>query len=169
MSLIDPLAVESAASSPAKPAGVQAPGAQFHEELERARRVAGGQPAAQDLDWLSKGFRAFLASGGVLSLERCLRLPKKSGGLPRAFRDYWLRQAWSAMEGDLSPWRRSKALAAAIQSFRLRQWPRWRDLPEAPASARAVDIALHQAFRSCEILPLTAMQLHNIMHHRRHR
>src|SRR5437870_9214077 len=41
----------------------------LQEELERAQRVAGGQIGAQDLDWLSKGFSAFLANGGALPLR----------------------------------------------------------------------------------------------------
>ena len=40
----------------------------LREELERAQRVASGQLDAQNLEWLSKGFTAFLASGGALPL-----------------------------------------------------------------------------------------------------
>src|SRR5438034_9503110 len=66
----------------------------LREELERAQRVASGQIGTQDLDWLSKGFSAFLANGGALPLERCLRLPGRDGALRRECRDYWLRSAW---------------------------------------------------------------------------
>src|SRR5438046_8896583 len=34
----------------------------LRKELEHAQRVASGQIGAQDLDWLSKGFSAFLAN-----------------------------------------------------------------------------------------------------------
>src|SRR5437867_13094777 len=70
----------------------------LQEELERAQRVAGGQIGAQDLDWLSKGFSAFLANGGALPLERCLRLPGRDGALRRECRGYWLRSAWKMTE-----------------------------------------------------------------------
>ena len=50
-------------------------GAALQEEFERAQRVASGHIGAQDLDWLSKGFAAFLANGGALPLERWLRRP----------------------------------------------------------------------------------------------
>lgn len=140
----------------------------LQEELGRAQRVATGQFIAEDLDWLSKGFNAFLANGGALSLERCLRLPWKDGGLRRACRDYWLRRAWNSLGGQISPWRRSEALAAAIRNFASRQWPRWRARQEVPAGTAELDAALFQAFRACERMPLTAMQLHNIAHHRRH-
>lgn len=140
----------------------------LQEELERAQRVANGQIGAKDLDWLSKGFSAFLANGGALPLERCLRLPLKDGALRRACRDYWLRTAWKMLDGELSPWCRSEILAAAVRNFASRQWVRWRALSAAPAEAVELETALFHAFRACERIPATAMQLHNIAHHRRH-
>ena len=108
----------------------------LQEELERAQRVASGQISAEDLDWLSKGFSAFLANGGSLQLERCLRLPWKDGDLRRACRDYWLRRAWKLAAPELSPWRRSELLAGLVRSFAARQWVRWRNLQSAPAERR---------------------------------
>jgi len=143
-------------------------GAVLQEEFERAQRVASGQIGAQDLDWLSKGFAAFLANGGALPLERCLRLPWKDGALRRACRDYWLRRAWKLVGGDLSPWRRSEVLAATVRNFSSRQWGRWRGLQAIPSEAGELESALFHAFRASERIPTTAMQLHNIAHHRRH-
>lgn len=140
----------------------------LQEELERAQRVASGQISAEDLDWLSKGFSAFLANGGALQLERCLRLPWKDGALRRACRDYWLRRAWKLAAPELSPWRRSEVLAGLVRTFASRQWVRWRSLQSAPASTGELEAALFYAFRSCERIPGTAMQLHNIAHHRQH-
>lgn len=140
----------------------------LHEEFERAQRVASGHIGAQDLDWLSKGFAAFLANGGALPLERCLRLPWKDGALRRACRDYWLRRAWKLAGAELSPWRRSEMLAAAVRSFASRQWLRWRCLQSAPPEATELESALFHAFKASERVPCTAMQLHNIAHHRRH-
>ena len=137
-------------------------------ELERAQRVASGQIEAQDLDWLSKGFSAFLASGGALPLERCLRLPWKDGSLRRACRDYWLRRAWILLDAALSPWRRSEALAELVRGFESRHWTRWRALQSPPVDAGELETALFHAFRACDRIPTTAMQLHNIAHHRRH-
>jgi hypothetical protein len=137
-------------------------------ELERAQRVASGQVEAQDLDWLGKGFSAFLANGGAIPLERCLRLPWKDGALRRACRDYWLRRAWKLIAGDLSPWRRSEALAEAVRGFEAHHWTRWRSLQTVPVDAAQLEAALFHAFRSSDRIPTTAMQLHNIAHHRRH-
>ena len=39
------------------------------ESFDRAQRVASGRAEAGDIAWLSKGFSAFLAAGGALSLE----------------------------------------------------------------------------------------------------
>src|SRR5688500_7943696 len=91
----------------------------LHEEFERAQRVASGHVGAQDLDWLSKGFAAFLANGGALPLERCLRLPWKDGALRRACRDYWLRRAWKLVGGELLPWRRSELRATRSEGRRV--------------------------------------------------
>jgi hypothetical protein len=136
--------------------------------FDRAQRVASGRVDAEDIAWLSKGFSAFLAAGGVLSLERCLGLPRNDCALRRACRDYWLRRAWKALGGSLSPWRRSEKLAATVRDFQSRQWVRWRALTEAPTVASDVEAALFQAFRSSERVPHTAMQLHNIANHRQH-
>jgi len=138
------------------------------EGFERAQRVASGRPNAADLAWLSKGFSAFLAAGGALPIERCLGLPRNDCALRRACRDYWLRRAWKAVGDDLSPWRRSERLATMVRNFRSRQWGRWRTLEAAPKMASEVELALFQAFNSAERVPETAMQLHNIAHHRRH-
>jgi hypothetical protein len=138
------------------------------EGFERAQRLASGCVEAADIGWLSKGFSAFLAAGGALPLERCLGLPRNDSALRRMCRDCWLRRAWTTMGDELSPWRRSEKLAVAVRNFRSRQWIRWRTLLEAPKLVSEVDFALFQAFRSSERVPETAMQLHNIAHHRRH-
>ena len=138
------------------------------ESLDRAQRVASGGAEAGDIAWLSKGFSAFLAAGGVLSLERCLGLPRNTTAVRRAYRDYWLRQAWRSFDEPLSPWRRSEKLASAVRDFQSRRWVRWRTLRAAPALATELEAALFHAFRSVDSVPRTAMQLHNIATHRRH-
>src|SRR5436189_2858445 len=137
------------------------------EEFERAHRVASGQIGAEDLDWLSKGFSAFLANGGALPLERCLRLPGRDGALRRECRDYWLRSAWKMTGGDPSPWCRSEMLAVEVRTFAARQWVRWRTLQSVPPDASELETALFHAFRAYARIPVTAMQLHNIAHYRR--
>ncbi len=132
------------------------------DEFERAQRLARGQVDASDLQWLSKGFAAFLAGCGAVPLERCLRLPRKDSALRRACRNYWLRRAWEALGAQLSPWRRSEKLAAAVRDFDSRCWRRWRTLDEPPVGGSELEFALFQAFRSHERIPFTAMQLHNI-------
>ena len=140
----------------------------FLESFDRAQRVASGRAEAGDIAWLGKGFSAFLAAGGALSLERCLGLPRNTTAVRRAHRDYWLRQAWQSFGEGLSPWRRSEKLATAVRDFQSRRWIRWRTLRAVPALATELEAALFQAFRSTESVPHTAMQLHNIANHRRH-
>jgi len=141
-------------------AGAASPEAR--DGLMRAYEIADGRLERDDLAWLAHGFKAYLASNGSLPLERCLHLPSGDRALRRARRDYWLRLAWARMAGDVSPWRRSEMLAGAIHRFRAAKWPRWRSLGVAPVSAGLVENALFEAFRSCERIPATAMQIHNI-------
>src|SRR3989442_10924374 len=105
------------------------------EGLERAHRVANGYLEPDDLHWLSKGFSAFLAGGGTLPLERCLRLMRNDSALRRACRDYWLRRAWTVLHEGLSPWRRSETLATAGRDFQSRKGLCLRSLREPPLAA----------------------------------
>jgi hypothetical protein len=132
------------------------------EELVRAQRVASDSVEPGDLDWLCRGFSAFLASGGKLPLERCLRLPTNERALRRARRDHWLRLAWLQIGGSVSAWRRSEMLAVEIHRFQSGKWLRWLELDEAPAGSNALETDLFEAFKSYERVPNTAMQLHNI-------
>jgi hypothetical protein len=130
--------------------------------LARAHRVADVCIGEEDLEWLSRGFRAYLASRGTVPLERCLRLPSGDAALARARRDHWLRQAWNAIGEQATPWRRSELLADTVNRFRSFTWPRWSSMNCAPQAASAVEAALFEAFRSHERVPSTAMQLHTI-------
>lgn len=140
---------------------------EMDKELGRALRVASNSLEPDDLRWLCKGFSAFLAGGGKLSLERCLRLPTNERALQRAQRDHWLRVAWRQLDPAASAWRRSEMLANEVHRFQAIKWARWSRLEQAPEGARAIEQALFEAFRSHERVPSTAMQLHNIASERR--
>src|SRR5678810_1151962 len=71
---------------------------ELDRELSRAHRVASDSVEREDLDWLCRGFSAFLASGGKLPLERCLRLPTNERARRSARRDHWIRRAWLQLE-----------------------------------------------------------------------
>ena len=86
------------------------PWSELDRELSRAHRVANHSIAREDLDWLCRGFSAFLASGGKVPLERCLRLPTNERALRRALRDHWLRRAWLQLRLSLGPPRRARRL-----------------------------------------------------------
>jgi hypothetical protein len=155
--------IESVMEGTMMPVDVPASGpGMLDPELLRAQRVASRNPQPEDISWLCKGFAAFLASGGKLPLERCLRLPANERSLRRSCRDHWLREAWLRVDAAASSWRRSERLAVEVQRFQSGKWARWSLLDEAPASASAVEAALFQAFKSHERVPGTAMQIHNI-------
>lgn len=138
------------------------------EGFDRAQRLASGRVEAEDVAWLSKGFSAFLTAGGALPLERCLGLPRNDSALRRACRDYWLRRAWQTLDESLSPWQRSKQLAAVVRKFRMGRWAHWRTLEDPPILASETELAVFEAFRSSERVPQSAMQLHNIACRQRH-
>lgn len=155
----------------AQPCPSNPPGAALESgadnHLTRAHRVANKTLNREDIDWLCRGFYAFLANGGRVPLERCLRLPSNEGAMSRARRDHYLCTAWLETDAALSSWQRSEALAAEVRRFGLRKWPSWAALAIAPEQASAMDRALFEAFRSHERMPGTAMQLHNIAAQRR--
>src|SRR5436190_15179707 len=127
-------------SSSFRPPGADA-WSELDSELLRAQRVANDSVEPEDLDWLCRGFSAFLACGGRLPLERCLRLPTNERALRRARRDHWLRRAWMLLDGTTSSWRRSEMLAAEVHRFQVAKWARWSSLDQIPAGASALDEA----------------------------
>jgi len=131
-------------------------------ELLRAKRVATYRFEREDLDWLCRGFSAFLAGGGKLPLARCLHLPTNEYTLRRARRDHWLRRAWMLLEGAVSSWQRSEMLAAEVRRFQFAKWSRWCSLDHPPPGTGGLEEALYEAFRSHDRIPETVMQLHNI-------
>jgi hypothetical protein len=139
-----------------------APGPALDNELLRAHRVASDRLDQDDVTWLAKGFRAYLANKGRIPLERCLRLPANEAACQRAIRDYWLRLAWRRVPGELSPWCRSEGLSVAVRRFRATKWARWNESRALDVAGESLDEALFEAFRSHERIPSTAMQLHNI-------
>jgi hypothetical protein len=143
-------------------------GCAHRDGLIRAHDIADGRIDVEDVGWLVRGFKAYLASEGTLPLERCLHLPTGDRALRRARRDSWLRQAWDRLDSEVSAWRRSEQLAEAVRRFRTTKWPRWRALGAAPEHATRVEQALFEAFRSHERIPATAMQIHNIALQRQH-
>ncbi len=147
---------------PAPPATHVAASPALDNELLRAHRVASDKLDQDDVTWLAKGFRAYLANKGRIPLERCLRLPANEAACQRAIRDYWLRLAWRRVPGDLSPWCRSEGLSTAIKRFRATKWVRWNETRALDVAADSLDEALFEAFRCHERIPSTAMQLHNI-------
>ncbi len=167
--MLDTHAESAASASLAAQGAVIAAHLLMDKELGRAHRVASESLEPEDVRWLCKGFSAFLASGGKLSLERCLRLPTNERALQRAQRDHWLRVAWQRIDPTVSAWRRSELLADEVNRFQSVKWARWSHLEQAPAGACAVDQALLLAFRSHERVPRTAMQLHTITSERRRR
>jgi hypothetical protein len=131
-------------------------------ELLRAHRVASDKLDHDDVTWLAKGFRAYLANKGRIPLERCLRLPANETACQRAIRDYWLRLAWRRVPGELSPWCRSEGLASAVKRFRATKWVRWSETKSLVVAPGGLDEAIFEAFKSHDRIPSTAMQLHNI-------
>lgn len=105
-------------------------------------------PAA--LQWLIAGFEVFDDNDGSISLERCLRLPKrKARRLER--RDALICEAWRLLsQGGESRTKRGALLGAELDKFERANWREWKDLDDPPYSASELRSTLFRLVKSFE-------------------
>lgn len=132
-----------------------------HTETDAATYLAqfleADDPAA--LDWLREGLIAWRACDGVVSLERCLRLPGSPQACARAARDRWISIASAEVDGE-TPWARASALAVFMTRHRhtLYGYVRRNERPRG-----ALELALVNALRTGAPLPRSAKQVQRIL------
>lgn len=102
-------------------------------------------------------------AGSAPTLDQALGLGGSCADRAKAARDYWLREAWQALDGPLG-FARSRKLADELGRFESCVWPRWRDLEATPEGASRLRVALWHAFRCARAyhIPRTAQGLDNI-------
>jgi hypothetical protein len=127
--------------------------------LAVASAAASGRPLeGEAASWFAAGVRTYLREGEPL--ERCLGLAGTGWSAPTRFayreRNRHLRAACRMLGSDPA------RLAAAVSRFEGQQWACWRDLPEPPARADALQRALFDAFSAGAPVPSSARQLHRI-------
>ncbi len=133
------------------------------DPLSLLERAAAGDFDHEVRRFLADGAGSFLRAGGVVPLEKCLRLPGTPARLRKARRDVWLRAAWDAVEAD-SDWGRSCALALEVARFGAALWPRWRVLQKPPAGTSRLRECLFQAFKvDPENIPTTAPGIDKVL------
>jgi len=103
--------------------------------------------------WLRTGLQRWAASGGAVSLTRCLALPCTPRQFALATRDHWLRIARQHVGSD-----RELARAIAGNIWRFRIWAE----RHPPAGAAPLLIACFNAWE-CAELPSSLKQLQRIL------
>jgi hypothetical protein len=129
--------------------------------LSLASSAARGEPAAPDVgDWIADATKRYLNGEG--DLDGLLGLRGERGAWSAATRHAYrvrnaaLRRAAELVRNDMA------RLAEAVRRFEGQQWACWRDLPEPPARADALQRALFDAFAAGAPVPSSARQLRRI-------
>lgn len=126
--------------------------------VERLSRLLAGD---NDVAWVRDGLKLWLAAGGDLPLERCLRLPSRPAGLRRMLRDLQLVEAARHLPPGPT-WTRARMLSEAIQRFEARLWPCWRSMSEPPGYATPIERRLFQA-RLYGALPSSERSIYRLL------
>ena len=101
-------------------------GAALLEALAADRRTQN----AMDALWFAATM--WLETGGVVSMNRFLRLPATGAQLKKATRDYWLRKAAETLS-DPSPFKRACHLERELSAFITRgAWATWKESQKPP-------------------------------------
>jgi hypothetical protein len=129
--------------------------------LSLASSAARGEPVAPDAgQWIGEATRRYLDGEG--RLDDLLGLRGSAGAWPAPTvhrykrRNAALRRAAELAHMDMG------RLADAVVRFEGTTWPRWRDLPEPPARADALQRALFDAFSAGAPVPTSPRQLRRI-------
>jgi hypothetical protein len=110
--------------------------------MDLAWNVAAGAFTQDVQERLQRGFAAFVDAGGVVPLERCLRLPKSNTGVRLAQRKRWLAEVAKATDAP-STWARCVATSRALETFLSRGvWSAWKHMQDPPAGASQLRTAL---------------------------
>jgi len=125
--------------------------------------LADGGLTKSDLALLQEGAELWFSTGGVISLERCFRLPSTHTALRKYRRDHWLRKAAALIDADGST-TGSQKLETEWNKFITRgAWNVWRDDYAPPPGTSAFDEALFFATRYNRSKSLTARRLAQIL------
>lgn len=127
--------------------------------MELAWNVAAGAFTQDVQERLRRGFAAFVDAGGVVPLERCLRLPKTNAGVRRAQRNRWLAEVAKATDAP-NTWARCVATSRALETFLSRgAWPAWKHLQDPPAGTSQLRTALFYTAKFNDGEGLSAKQI----------
>lgn len=134
------------------------------EPLAHFLVVALGCPTPQSLEWLRRGFSVFLAAGGDVGLERCLRLPRTAAQLRIATRNLNLVRLAEIVDAA-SERDRSIMVKRLLDNFLERgKWAQgWRSLPNPPSGATGTDAFLFYVARANDGRSLSARQIARVL------
>jgi hypothetical protein len=112
-----------------------------HAEALAARLVS-GQVDEDVLRWLQRGVGAWHRSGGVLSLERCLRLTATPFQRRVRQRNGWLAELARQVDAEPGEGPLAHRVHRALDRFQTRGlWANWKDAAAPPAGAAQLHAA----------------------------
>ncbi len=134
------------------------------EPLAHFLAEALGCPTPQSREWLRRGFSVFLAAGGDVGLERCLRLPRTAAQLRIATRNLNLVRLAEIVDAA-SERDRSMVVKRLLDDFLQRgKWAQgWRTLPNPPSGATGTDAFLFYVARANDGHSLSARQIARVL------
>lgn len=105
--------------------------------------LASDTPTEATMRALWAAARAWLATGGVMPLERYAQLPTTPGALRNAARNLWIRRAADLAAPGEAPFTQAQHLSDALGSFiACGAWDEWRASPTPPTVASELRKAL---------------------------
>lgn len=105
--------------------------------------LASDTPTDATMRALWAAARAWLATGGVMPLERYAQLPTTPGALRNAARNLWIRRAADLVTPEEAPFTQAQHLSDALTSFIAHgAWDEWRASTTPPAVASELRKAL---------------------------
>lgn len=105
--------------------------------------LASDTPTDATMSALWAAARAWLATGGVMPLERYAQLPTTPGALRNAARNLWIRRAAAIVAPGEPPFTQAQLLSDEITAFVNRgAWIDWQDGTAPPAVASELRKAL---------------------------
>jgi hypothetical protein len=133
------------------------------DDSARAARLIAGIGTSGDIAWMLERLATWARAGGIVSLERIMRLPQSPKAHLRLQRNRWLCEAAKYVKAPTSRGI-AHALCDALNEFLSSgMWLAWRKLQEPPQDASALRRALFHVARCNGGAPISVKTINRVM------
>jgi hypothetical protein len=133
------------------------------DQSARAARLIAGIGTPADVEWMLERLATWARAGGVVSLERIMRLPQSPKAHLRLQRNRWLCEAVKYVKTPTSRGV-AQALCDALNEFLSSGiWLAWRKLQEPPQDASALRRALFHVAKCNGGAPISVKTINRVM------